>query len=246
MPSAKSKSPNLLNSIYGVDSGWIDDHSLEVPVHHGLVKPFLNLKRQAQKNGFDLAIASGYRNFDRQLRIWNEKANGSRVVYDDNDQPIDMLSLSPWKRVQAILRWSALPGASRHHWGTDIDIYDKSAITEDYTLRLSVEEVAEGGRFWPMHQWLDQELQSRGSGFFRPYNEDRNGVAPERWHLSYAPLAAECQRTLSEGDLMIFLSDKPLALKDVVMDHLSEIYRRFIKVPWKAYPLQINSDNWSK
>ena len=30
-------------------------------------------------------------------------------------------------------------------------------------------------------------------GFFRPYTTDRGGVAPEPWHLSYAPVAARAQ-----------------------------------------------------
>ena len=28
-------------------------------------------------------------------------------------------------------------------------------------------------------------------GFFRPYTTDRGGVAPEPWHLSYAPVARQ-------------------------------------------------------
>ncbi len=32
------------------------------------------------------------------------------------------------ERVAAILVWSALPGASRHHWGTDCDVIDAAAL----------------------------------------------------------------------------------------------------------------------
>ena len=39
-----------------------------------------------------------------------------------------MAQLSPAERIEAILRWSALPGASRHHWGTDLDLIDAHAI----------------------------------------------------------------------------------------------------------------------
>ncbi|NIM47861.1 MAG: D-alanyl-D-alanine carboxypeptidase family protein, partial [Gemmatimonadales bacterium] len=86
------------------------------------------------------------------------------------------------------LRWSALPGASRHHWGTDLDVYDLAARPEGYEVELIPEEVDAGGMFGPLHEWLDGRIAADAAfGFFRPYERDRQGVAPERWHLSYAP-----------------------------------------------------------
>ena len=113
MPSGKSKPHKILSYLYGLDDSRVESSSLGVPIHQDVIEPFLRLKKAAEKKGFDLTIASAYRNFDRQLTIWNEKANGIRIVYDDYDQPIDMSMLTPWQQVQAILRWSALPGASR-------------------------------------------------------------------------------------------------------------------------------------
>jgi len=228
MPSGKSKSDELARRVFGVDDSVIDRNSLSVPVHRGIVKPFEVLRAQALHSGYDLAIASGYRDFNRQLTIWNEKAEGLRTVYDDYGKPIDMSLLTPWQQVQAILRWSALPGASRHHWGTDIDIYDRASLGAADKVQLSAAEVSEGGLFWPLHQWLDRILNEASSGFFRPYCEDGNGVAPERWHLSYGPLAGAYQAAVSEGSLRKFLTDKPIALKSAVLENLEEIYYRFI------------------
>ena len=56
-----------------------------------------------------------------------------------------------------------------------------------------MQEVAAGGLFDPLHRWLDERMAVNEShGFFRPYDKDRKGVAPERWHLSYAPRSVSC------------------------------------------------------
>ena len=105
-----------------------------------------------------------------------------------------MASLSAEQQLHAILRFSAIPGTSRHHWGTDLDVFDAAALPQDYQLQLSPQEVAPGGMFDPLHCWLDQRMAAgEVHGFFRPYGQDRGGVAPERWHLSYAPMAAGCE-----------------------------------------------------
>ena len=145
---------------------------------------------------------------------------------------VDLKILSPWEQVQAILRWSALPGASRHHWGTDIDVYDRAAVGENFNVQLSVEEVAEGGVFAPMHHRLDEQIaKGRAEGFYRPYEEDLGGVAPERWHLSYAPLAARYQKSFSREFLIKLLSEKPIALKDAILENVDEIIDRYVEVP---------------
>ena len=88
-----------------------------------------------------------------------------------------------------------------------------------------------------MHDWLDQRLHANAAeGFFRPYDTDRGGVSPERWHLSYAPLAKEFQQQLSLDDLVGFIGRQELALKSVVLEHIDEIYQRYIVVPTDAYP----------
>ena len=237
MSSPMHLQPMCLEQLTGRDDSLIDSHSLPVAVHQQIVSPFLALQEAAREAGFDMAIASGYRGFERQMLIWNDKALGRRPVLDSACQPLDIEQLTPWQRVQAILRWSALPGASRHHWGTDLDIYDRAAVAPDYALQLSAQEVQAGGPFAPLHDWLDRELAAgRGQGFFRPYAIDRGGIAPERWHLSYAPIAAVCQSELSPDHLIALVSEQPLALKDSVLEHFDEIYQRFIEVPADIYP----------
>ena len=199
-------------------------------IHKQVLKPFTKLQLAAKKAGFDLKICSGYRSFDRQLLIWNGKASGMRPVMDPFGKAINMQALGPWQKIQAILRWSALPGASRHHWGTDFDIYDANAMTEGYQIQLTPEEVQGDGLFAPMHDWLDDYLNSEQTDFYRPYEIDKGGIAPERWHLSYRPLADIYAQMLDREILANRLKNSNLMLLDVVLEHLDDIFQRYIIV----------------
>lgn len=211
-----------------LDQGAID--TVEHAIHKQVLTPFLELQNAAQKAGFDLKICSAYRSFDRQMLIWNAKASGMRPVMDPFGQPINIQNLNPWQKIQAILRWSALPGASRHHWGTDFDVYDASAMPEGYQIQLTPNEVQGDGLFAPMHDWLDGYLDSAESGFYRPYAVDKGGIAPERWHLSYRPIADKYAQMLSHELLVTKLKSSDLILLDVVLEYLDDILQRYIIV----------------
>jgi hypothetical protein len=97
-------------------------------------------------------------------------------------------------------------------------------------------EVAPGGIFDPLHSWLDERMaQGKSHGFFRPYGVDRGGVATERWHLSYAPLALDCGNGLTAGLLRecweCDLPDGGMRLRLEVESALQEILRRYVAVP---------------
>lgn len=206
-----------------------DADRLGVPVHRDVVEPFLALQDAARAAGFDLQILSGFRSFEQQLSIWNRKATGKRAVLDSDAEPLDITRLSRQELVFAILRWSALPGASRHHWGTDLDVYDKAAQPEGYEIELIPEEVNPGGMFGPLHAWLDERMATDTAlGFFRPYDRDRQGVAPERWHLSFAPTATVYLRHLTPDLLRTTVAQADMELKDTVLEHLDAIYERFV------------------
>ena len=206
-----------------------DAKPLGARVHRDAVAPFLELRRAAAEQGFGLAIHSGFRGFERQLSIWNRKATGQLAVLDSQARPIDIQRLTARDLVFAILRWSALPGASRHHWGTDLDVYDRAAKPEGYEIELIPAEVDTGGMFAPLHEWLDQRIEAGTSfGFFRPYDRDRQGVAPERWHLSFAPIASEYLRLLTVELLRETVERAEIELKKEVLANLPEIHRRFV------------------
>lgn len=203
--------------------------ALGVPVHTEVVRPFQALQEDAAEAGFDLRILSGFRSFEQQASIWNRKVVGELAVLDSDAVPLNIGELTETELVFAILRWSALPGASRHHWGTDLDVFDAASRPEGYEIELIPEEVDSGGMFGPLHDWLDDRIEACGShGFFRPYDEDRGGVAPERWHLSCAPVADPYMARLSVDLLRATIRDSDLLLKETVLAHLNEIYERFV------------------
>ncbi len=207
----------------------VDGESLGARVHKDVVEPFLRLKREARNAGFELEIFSGFRDFDRQLGIWNRKASGQQAVLDSNAEPIDVGRLNDRELAFAILRWSALPGASRHHWGTDLDVFDAAAKPDGYEIELIPDEVNSGGMFGPLHDWLDDRITADTAyGFFRPYEWDQNGVAPERWHLSYAPVAMQNERLLTTSVIRDTIQRADVELKEVILENLDEIYRRFV------------------
>jgi LAS superfamily LD-carboxypeptidase LdcB len=78
-------------------------------------KAFEEMQKEARKAGIELEIVSAYRSYERQQRIWNRK-------YTSNAKQ----GLSPEKNIQKIIEYSTLPGTSRHHWGTDVDLIDGS------------------------------------------------------------------------------------------------------------------------
>lgn len=235
MNSVPLLTPEVLT---GRDDNFIDHASLERPVHRDIVAPFSALRDAAAAAGFELAVASGYRNYHRQLQIWNAKARGERPVLNDDGIALNIAELSEQELALAILRWSALPGASRHHWGTDIDIYDRAAVADDYVVQLTHAEVVDNGPFGPFHRWLDERIASDSAfGFFRPYQSDNGGIAAERWHLSYAPLAARYQRCLKAPALWRAIDVPGLALRETIAENWAMIFERFIWVAPQCYPL---------
>ena len=156
-------------------------------LHAAAVRPFLAMRDAAMRDGFDLAPVSSFRDFGRQRQIWNAKYRGERPARDRQGRPVQMAALDPGARVETILLWSALPGASRHHWGSDLDVADGGVIAAGYQARLEVEEFRRGGPFAPLSAWLAANM--RRFGFYRPYTRRGSGVQPEPWHLSYAPIA---------------------------------------------------------
>lgn len=224
-------------------SGQTDSHIIYdadgCGLHKDVWPAFYALQRDALAAGFELAIASGFRDFERQRRIWNAKATGRRELLDSTGKALQCDALSPAELMLAILRWSALPGASRHHWGTDFDVYDKRAVSADYRVRLTPDEVESGGVFADLHRWLDRQIaDDQCHGFFRPYRHDSDGVAPEAWHLSYAPIAAHCEKQWSAAHIIACIRDADIALKETVLQQFDRVYPRFVQVELALYPAE--------
>lgn len=139
---------------------------------------FVRMCDSAKKEGIRLFIVSATRTFDDQKRIWENKWYGRTLVEGKN---LSQTHPDPIERARFILRYSSMPGTSRHHWGTDIDINSVDPVYFKTT---------EGKK---VYEWLQKNASS--FGFCQPYSdfgELRNtGYQPEPWHWSYMPLSSQ-------------------------------------------------------
>lgn len=138
---------------------------------------FLKMKKAAYSAGFDVKMISSYRSFEKQKAIFERKFINYTEI--DNIEPVDA--------IDKIIEYSTIPGTSRHHWGTDIDIIDGyPRVSGDV---LVPEKFEAGGPFENFKKWLDQNANS--FGFYLVYTDDffRKGFKYEPWHYSYAPLS---------------------------------------------------------
>lgn len=199
---------------------------LRAAIHTAALEPFLDMKADAAREGIDIAITSAFRDFAAQQRIWDLKFRGERVLYARDGQPLDHASLAGAELIDAILCWSALPGASRHHWGSEFDLVDAAAKPEGYRVQLVRAEAEPGGVFHALHCWLDRNLARYG--FFRPYRTPRGGVSPEPWHLSYEAVAGPALDALTPELVANAIATSDMLGKEQVLDRLETIYSRFV------------------
>jgi LAS superfamily LD-carboxypeptidase LdcB len=223
--------------LLGIITGKVTDHLILEEntnryFHKDIYADYLNLKNEALKQGIELYVLSSFRSFKDQLRIWNLKASGQRDLLDDEGNTLEFNELSPNEILFSILRWSALPGASRHHWGTDIDFVDKATWPQGYDVQLIPSEYNDGGPFYKFRNWFDETIEKKsGLGFFRPYQNDRGGVAPEMWHLSHRAVSEELLHNYS---IDLFkqhidsLNESEFLLLDEVRDNFEKIYHDYI------------------
>ena len=203
-----------------------DAPALSARLHAGAIDAIDALREASARAGHDLAIVSSFRDFSRQCGIWNRKFRGEQAVFDRAGRVLDVSSMSGPERVRSILVWSALPGASRHHWGTDFDVYDRAAVPAEYRPELTVAEYTGAGPFVPLNEWLAANLGNHG--FFRPYRTDRGGVSPEPWHLSYAPVSGPALRALTLDVLTEAIEGGDLEGREHVLAQLPQIYDKFV------------------
>lgn len=195
-------------------------------LHKAAAKPFNALCAAAKAAGIKIKIVSAFRSYQRQAAIWQAKLAGNRPVYDQHGQAIDINSLTGKAKLDAVLLYSALPGASRHHWGTDLDIYDAGAVPPDYKPQLDPAEYGPNGPFYRLQQWLS--VHAAKFGFFMPYREFQGGVAAEPWHISYQPLASGYLANFNTDVLRQCLIKHPVAEQQLVLTHLDSIFNRYV------------------
>ena len=140
--------------------------SKPIYVHKEVAPHLVKMIQEAGKEGVYLTIISGYRSFSDQKRIWERKWAES----PEKDERAKALQ---------IMKYSAMPKTSRHHWGTDVDI---NSVDNSYF---------ESGRGLKEFEWLQKNAAS--FGFHNVYDNKassgRKGYEMEKSHWSYLPLS---------------------------------------------------------
>jgi len=138
---------------------------------------FLAMKKDAYSNGIDLKPVSAFRSFERQRAIWERKFQ----KYTDDQ------GMKPIAAIDKIIEYSTIPGTSRHHWGTDIDIVDGYRKVDGDVLVPS--KFAEDGPYADFKKWMDQNAKAYGFHLVYTDTPGRRGFKYEPWHYSYAPIS---------------------------------------------------------
>ena len=200
--------------------------------HHEALVPIAKLIRRSEHDGVPMRVVSSYRSFEHQLTIWNKKYYQEVTLHLRDGSSVNSQDLDGQERVNAILHYSALPGASRHHWGTDFDVFDASAIDMGHEVELTEQEFAKQGPCANLNEWLAEHLNEYQ--FFKPYAQDMGGVACEPWHISYQPIA---EKALAEFPIELLretLEQSDIGGKQFIMPKLDALVRKYVMTICRA------------
>ncbi|MBA6153331.1 M15 family metallopeptidase [Gelidibacter maritimus] len=172
---------------------------------------FTKMRNAALKDNISIQVVSSYRNFAHQNRIWERK-------YKNFTQQ----GLSPVKAIQKIIEYSTVPGTSRHHWGTDMDIIDANVAQPKNVLSPSHFEG--NGSYVKLKKWMD--ANSKDYGFYIVYTDKpgRKGFKYEPWHYSYRPLSCDYLRSYRKLNLKDILKNELLMGHQHLTDSFLERY----------------------
>lgn len=212
--------------ILGKDEGGLVDCQNGFQLLPEVCGAFKKMQVAAAQDNVDIQIVSSYRSFNRQLQIWQKKWSGQAVLLDINEEVLDASTLTDNEKILAILTWSALPGASRHHWGTDLDVYDKKSVEQSqHDFQLVCSEY-DKGPCSVLSNWLNKHAYQYG--FTQPYSEYNGGVAREPWHLSFQSSANKMSILQDEHGLLDCLKKSDILGLNSIISNMPSIYQRFV------------------
>lgn len=172
---------------------------------------FEEMKKAALAENISIYIVSSYRSYAHQKRIWEKKYKNYRTE-----------GFSPQESIEKIILYSTIPGTSRHHWGTDIDIIDANATHPKHVLEQ--ENYSNNGPYAKLKEWTDKHAEK--FGFYEVYTptEGRKGFNPEPWHFSYAPTAIPMLNAYQALNLPKVLSQYTMLGSDCFSTNFIEKY----------------------
>ena len=175
-------------------------------------KAFEKMRNAAMSDGIKIKIISGHRDFERQTLIWNSKFIKFTKEF----------KLKPDEAINEIIRFSTIPGTSRHHWGTEIDIIDEDFKNEKNPL-IS-EKYEPEGIFNKLKKWMD--LNSKKFGFYLTYTNDeqRKAFEYEPWHYSYKPISKNLLEEFKKNNISKLIYDIEIMGKEYLTKEFIEKY----------------------
>lgn len=173
---------------------------------------FIKMKDAAEKDGIKIKIVSGFRDFYRQQTIWNNKYKKFTEEF----------LLDGPSAIQEIIRFSTIPGTSRHHWGTEIDVIDENFKNEKNLLIAKKYE--KGGIFNSLKKWMDKNSEKFGFYIVYDDNDKRPGFEYEPWHYTYKPVSDSYQTEFLKLDLRSIISKTKLEGKEFINEEFIKKY----------------------
>src|SRR5690554_5584710 len=166
-------------------------------------KAYEEMQAAAKSKGINIQVVSGYRTYARQ-----------KAIYEAKYRRFTKEGRSAEEAIAEILKYSTLPGTSRHHWGTDMDIID--ANQPQPASVLEEEHYHGDGVYSKMKAWLD--IHSESFGFYEVYDnsESRKGFQYEPWHFSYKPISLPMLEAFMCLDLDAMLEEENLSGKQIL------------------------------
>lgn len=185
-------------------------------MHKATAEALQKMKAAAAKEGISIEVVSAYRSFQRQKEIFEKKYRN----YTGQ-------GMAPLGAIKKIIEYSTIPGTSRHHWGTDLDLIDGNAPRPKNVL---VAKHFHGeGPFCKMKEWMNENAAS--FGFYEVYTDspNRKGFKYEPWHFSYAPVSIPMLQSYRKLDLReILKTENILGNEYFTTDFLSQYWKENI------------------
>jgi LAS superfamily LD-carboxypeptidase LdcB len=200
-----------LSQLIGKGNPDITGDSYTTKMHRETAEAFQKMKAAAAKEQIDIELVSSYRSFQRQKEIFEGKY-----------QRFTGQGLSPETAIEKIIEYSTIPGTSRHHWGTDIDIIDGNAPRPSSVLQP--QHFHGEGPFCKLKEWLDEHSES--FGFYEVYTDDpnRKGFKYEPWHFSYAPVSIPMLKEYRKLDIKTILQKEKIKGSEYFTDAFMSKY----------------------
>ena len=169
------------------------------------------MAQAAAQDSVLIQVVSSYRSFDRQLAIWNRKFTKNEI-----------LGLTPEQNIKKITQYSTIPGTSRHHWGTDIDLITAEPKVEGDILLAHLFE--NKGPYVPLKKWMDEHANSFGFHLVYTKEDKRKGFQYEPWHYSYLPTSKKYLEWYLNLELKSILKENDILGKEYFTDEFIQYY----------------------